>query len=157
VTPSDRRAAIERLLADYAWYIDQDRLEEWLDFFTEDAVYKIVPRENVEQGLPLTLFIAENKNMLRDRVVSLRRANIYNIHYDRHLLSAIRVVADGDAECAVEASFAVFHTDQEGESRIFSVGAYRDKIVFVGERALIKEKIVVVDTAAVRTLLSTPL
>ena len=157
MTPVERRAAIERLLADYAWCIDQDRLEEWLDLFTEDAAYRIVPRENLEQGLPLTLFIAENKNMLRDRVTSLRKANIYNIHYDRHLISGIRVVEDGAAACAVEASFAVFHTDQEGGTRVFSVGAYRDRIVFVGDRPLIREKIVVVDTAAVLTLLSTPL
>ena len=49
-----------------------------------------MPRENYVRGLPLQLMLCENKNMLRDRVISLRQANIYNIHVDRHLISAIR-------------------------------------------------------------------
>ena len=74
------RYSIENLIADYAHYIDDDRLEEWLDFFSEDCVYKILSRENVEQALPLELLSCRNKNMLRDRILSLREANIYNIH-----------------------------------------------------------------------------
>jgi hypothetical protein len=79
------REAAEELMSDYAELIDADRLEEWLELFTEDAVYQVLPRENVEQNLPVSLMLCTNKNMLRDRVVSLRNANEYNLHYDRHL------------------------------------------------------------------------
>jgi anthranilate 1,2-dioxygenase small subunit len=157
MTPMERRFAIETLLADYAYLIDQGRFEEWLDLFAEDSSYKIMPRENVEQNLPLSLFVAENKNMLRDRIASLRKANIFNIHYDRHLVSAIRVTGERDDIVSVEASYAVFHTDQEGGTRVFSVGTYIDTIVFVDGKPRIKDKLVVADTGAVLTLLSTPI
>ena len=153
----EERRAIEDLIADYADYIDSDRLEDWLDFFVEDCVYKIIPKENVDQDLPLTLMLCENKNMLRDRVASLREANIYNFHTDRHIVSTIRVHGKSNGAYDVSANYAVFQTNQEGATWIFSVGVYRDKIVFDGGTPKFKEKIVIVDTASIPKLLSTPL
>ena len=46
MTNAEVRDAINDLMADYCHYIDDDRLEEWLDFFTEDCHYKILSREN---------------------------------------------------------------------------------------------------------------
>ncbi len=90
-----RRDAAVELLFEYVARIDADRLEEWLDLFTEDARYQVVPRENVEQDLPASVILCTNKNMLRDRIVSLREANEYNLHYCRHLVSAPRVAELG--------------------------------------------------------------
>ena len=92
MTETSVRDAINDLMADYCHYLDDNRLEEWLDFFTEDCQYKILSRENVEDGLPLELLSCRNKNMLRDRILSLREANIYNIHFDKHLLDRKSVV-----------------------------------------------------------------
>lgn len=153
----EQRRAIEDLIADYAEYIDSDRLEDWLDFFVEDCVYKIIPKENVDQGLPLTLMLCENKNMLRDRIASLREANIYNIHTDRHIVSGVRIRGESDGAFDVSANYAVFQTNQEGATWVFSVGVYRDKIVFEEDVPKFKEKVVIVDTASIPTLLSTPL
>jgi len=153
----DERRAIDDLISDYAEFIDSDRLEDWLDFFVEDCIYKIIPKENVDQGLPLTLMLCENKNMLRDRIASLREANIYNIHTDRHIVSGIRVHGKTNGAYDVTANYAVFQTNQEGATRVFSVGVYHDKIVFDGGVPKFKEKVVIVDTAAIPTLLSTPL
>ena len=63
---------ITGLVYDYAHCIDDDRLEEWPDFFVEDCCYKIVPRENTDQGLSLPILYFDNKDMLRDRVLVLR-------------------------------------------------------------------------------------
>lgn len=153
----EQRRAIEDLIADYAEHIDSDRLEDWLDFFVEDCVYKIIPKENVDQGLPLTLMLCENKNMLRDRIASLREANIYNIHTDRHIVSSVRIRGESGGAFDVSANYAVFQTNQEGATWVFSVGVYRDKIVFEDDVPKFKEKVVIVDTASIPTLLSTPL
>ena len=45
---SSVREAADDLMNDYCELIDSDRLEEWLDLFTEDASYTVIPRENVE-------------------------------------------------------------------------------------------------------------
>ena len=153
----EQRRAIEDLISDYAEYIDSDRLEDWLDFFVEDCVYKIISKENVDQGFPLTLMLCENKNMLRDRIASLREANIYNIHTDRHIISGVRIRGESGGSFDVSANYAVFQTNQEGATWVFSVGVYRDKIVFENDVPKFKEKVVIVDTASIPTLLSTPL
>lgn len=156
-TTGDIRAALDDLLAEYGYLIDTDRLEDWLELFVEDCVYKIVPRENHVRGLPLSLMLCENKNMLRDRVQSLRSANIYNIHVDRHLISGVRYRGEVEGAHVVEASYAVFQTDQDGVSRLFSVGRYLDRVVFENGAPRFREKLVIADTSSVPTLLATPL
>jgi anthranilate 1,2-dioxygenase small subunit len=57
----------------------------------------------------------------------------------------------------VEANYAVFQTTLEGQSKLFSVGRYRDKIRLEGGTLRFCEKYVVVDTFSIPTLLATPL
>ncbi len=148
---------IEQLLAAYAALIDADRLEEWLDLFDEDSQYEIIARENVEQNLPLSLMLCDNKDMLRDRVMSLRKANIYNIHVDCHVLSLLRITSAAEDRCSADASFALFQSNQEGESRLFSVGRYEIEAKPSAQGWRLRKMRVVVDTGAVLTLLATPI
>jgi len=148
---------ITGLLSDYAHCIDDDRLEEWPDFFVEDCFYKIVPRENTDQGLSLPIIYFDNKNMLRDRVLVLRKALIYNIHYDRHLISNIRVVGEADGVYHVWSNFVVYQTDTEGATQLFITGKYDDKVVFVDGEPKFREKLALIDTSAVPNMISTPL
>jgi anthranilate 1,2-dioxygenase small subunit len=145
------------LMADYADLIDADRLEDWLGLFTEDARYDVVPRENVEQGLQVSLMVCANKAQLRDRISALRNANEYNLHYDRHLVSGVRVRAATDGTLEIGANYAVFQTNLEGQSRLFSVGRYQDRARLENGRLLLCDKKVIVDTYSVPTLLATPL
>jgi anthranilate 1,2-dioxygenase small subunit len=151
------RQAAQDLIDDYAELIDADRLEEWLDLFTEDCVYRVMSRENVEQNLPVPFVLCTNKNMLRDRIVSLRKANKYNLHYDRHIVSNVRVRPMQNGVAALNASYAVYQTTLEGRSQLFSVGRYQDRVKWEGDRLKLMEKLVITDTFAVLSLLATPL
>jgi len=144
------------LLDEYAARIDDDRLEEWLDLFAEDCCYRIVPRENHDQDLPLPIVLCPNKNVLRDRIVSLRHANKFNLHYDRHMISGVRASAEGDG-VRIEANFVVYQTSLEGESQLFAVGRYRDRARAERGRLLFVEKLVILDSFAVPHLIATPL
>ena len=64
------RIALSDLMAEYGMALDEDRLEEWVELFEEDCDYRVVTRENAEQGLPNVLMWCDNKNMLRDRIES---------------------------------------------------------------------------------------
>lgn len=61
----------------YVAALDNDRIEEWPGLFTDDCLYEIVSKENEDQGLPAPLMHCDGIRMLRDRIVSLRHANIY--------------------------------------------------------------------------------
>jgi len=155
------RNTVEELLHAYVHCIDDDRLEEWPAFFTEDCLYKIMPRENAERELPIALMYCDGRGMLHDRVVAHRAANLYAPHYYRHLVSALRILGEDKGVIAAQANYAVFRTMADpihyGESEIYSVGMYLDKIVFCEGKARFQEKVVVVDTCRIQSLLVTPL
>jgi anthranilate 1,2-dioxygenase small subunit len=148
------RAAVWDLLADYGGLIDAAKFDEWLGLFADQCRYQVMPRENFDRGLPAALVFCDSRAMLEDRIRALREANRYNIHTDRHLIGLPRLLQEGDV---VEAPFAVYQTDQEGETRLFATGLYRDRLVSAGGRLLISDKLVLLDTFAVPTLLAAPL
>jgi len=142
------------LLAEYGALIDLGKFYEWLDLFAEDCRYQILPRENFDRGLPAALVYCDSRAMLEDRIRALREANKYNIHTDRHVIGLPRILDDG---LAVEAPFAVYQTDQEGETRLFATGLYRDQLEISGPRLKIRDKLILLDTFAIPSLLATPL
>jgi anthranilate 1,2-dioxygenase small subunit len=154
--PDTIRHAAADLMAEYGLLIDEDRLEEWVDLFEEACDYKVVIRENVEQGLPNILIWCDNKNMLRDRVASYRDVNEYNLHWDRHVTGPLRFVGESAGTWTIEASYSLFQTDLEGASRLFSVGRYRIEFVMAGEAARIRTALVIADTGLIPTLLASP-
>jgi len=154
--PGDRFALYD-LCAAYGALIDAADFDAWLDLFAASCTYHIVPRENYEQGLPAGLVFCDSRAVLEDRIGALREANKYNIHTDRHLIGLPRVVGDAAHEALVETPFAVYQTDQEGETRLFATGLYRDRIVSEAGILKFREKLVLLDTFAVPSLLSTPL
>ena len=148
------RAALYDLFAEYGALIDAAKYDEWLDLFAEECRYQIIPRENFDRGLPAALVFCDSRAMLEDRIRALREANKYNIHTDRHVIGLPRILGD---HRSVEAPFAVYQTDQEGETRLFATGLYRDRIMPVWSRLKIRDKLILLDTFAVPSLLATPL
>jgi anthranilate 1,2-dioxygenase small subunit len=153
---TDRWAVLD-LLAAYGALLDQAKYDEWLGLFATECRYQVVPRENWEQGLPAALIFCDRRAMLEDRIMALREANKYNIHSDRHLVGLPLILGDADDALTVEAPFAVYQTDQEGETRLFATGLYRDRIAAVAGGLRIRDKLILLDTFAVPTLLATPL
>ena len=151
------RLAFYDLYATYGALIDAGDWNGWLDLFAAACRYQIIPRENADLGMSAGLIFCDSRAMLEDRIMALREANKYNIHWDRHVIGLPRVLEDAGAEISVEASFAVFQSDQEGCSRLFCTGLYRDRVVAEGEGLKFRDKTVLLDTFAVPSLLATPL
>jgi salicylate 5-hydroxylase small subunit len=51
--PAEVRMAVAELNADYAACLDDRRFDEWPEYFTDECVYRLQPRENHDRGLPL--------------------------------------------------------------------------------------------------------
>jgi anthranilate 1,2-dioxygenase small subunit len=146
---------IENLHARYAHALDEDRLEEWPNFFTERGVYRIATAENEARGLPLPVVYCEGRPMLRDRVQSLRHANIYEPQRYRHIVSSILVEKMDEKSAKSIANFLVVRTMENGESTLFASGRYVDRIA-LGEM-LYEERLVICDSRRFDTLLAIPL
>ncbi len=152
----DAQRAVEQLHARYAHALDADRLEEWPNFFTEGGVYRIATAENEERGLPLSVLYAEGRGMLRDRIASLRHANIYEPQRYRHIASSFLLEPISPTEVRSVANFLVVRIMQDGESVLFASGRYLDRVVLAPE-PLYAERVVVCDSRRFDTLLAIPL
>ncbi len=123
----------------------------------QHCCYKVVSRENYDRDLPAALIFCDSRAMLEDRIRALREANKYNIHTDRHIIGLPRIFKPDADEVLIEAPFAIYQTDQEGETRLFATGLYRDRLQPGKGGLRIRDKLVLLDTFAVPTLLATPL
>ena len=151
------RLALYDLYAAYGGLIDAAEWDAWLGLFAVACRYQIIPRENAELGLPAGLIFCDSRAVLEDRIMALREANKYNIHWDRHVIGLPRMLREAGAELLVEAPFAVYQSDQEGSSRLFATGLYRDRIISESGGLKFRDKTVLLDTFAVPSLLATPL
>jgi 3-phenylpropionate/cinnamic acid dioxygenase small subunit len=149
--------AVENLLARYVHALDDDRLEDWPEFFPEDGRYRITTAENFERKLPLPIIYADSRAMLRDRVSALRHANIYEAQRYRHAVSSVLVEGVGSGVVRATSNFQVVRIMHTGESTLFASGRYLDRIRFDGPVARFEEKVVVLDSRAVDTLLAIPI
>jgi anthranilate 1,2-dioxygenase small subunit/terephthalate 1,2-dioxygenase oxygenase component beta subunit len=148
---------VQEINARYVEAIDDDRLEAWPDFFTEDGRYRITTAENVAHGLPLSLIYATSRAMLRDRVRALREANVYESQHYRHVLGPPRVTAAEGASLRARTPFMVARVMHTGETMLFATGCYEDRVVIGTTDAHFAEKTVILDSRQVDTLLAIPL
>jgi 3-phenylpropionate/cinnamic acid dioxygenase small subunit len=154
---AELQLAVENLLARYVHAIDDDRLEDWPGFFTEKGRYRITTAENYERGLPLSIIYADSRAMLADRVSALRHANIYEAQRYRHVVSSTLVErVDVDTARAIS-NVQVLRVMHSGESMVFASGRYLDRIRLNDKDPCFEEKVVVLDSRAIDTLLAIPL
>jgi len=154
--PLSLRTRLADLYCAYGDALDEGELERWPDFFTEDCLYRVIPRENFEQGLPVALIYCESRNMLVDRVVALRETALYAPRKMRHLIGNIRLREIGPEGLRLTASFALYQTMLNQPSELFLCGRYHDRVVDDGESLRFAERICVYDSTVVPTSLVYP-
>jgi salicylate 5-hydroxylase small subunit len=153
----DLRLELEELYAEYVACLDEERFEAWPEFFTDDASYRIMPRENFERGLPMATLHCESKGYLQDRVVAIRQTSVYAPRYIRRLVSNIRILGWREDWLEVRANYAAFETLPDDPTRVFSVGRCHDRLVDVDGSLRFKEKLVIFDSELIPNSLIYPL
>ncbi len=137
---------IQQLYANYSSAVDSGQWDLWPEFFTEQCVYKIQPRENHERGFPLSTLSLTSKGMLKDRVYGISETLYHDPYYQRHVVGTpiVRKVEEG--RIYSEANYAVFRTKLDEESTVFNVGRYLDIIVLTPEGFKFAERLCIYDS-----------
>lgn len=117
-----------RLYSDYAAAVDAAQWDKWVEFFVNECEYKIQPRENFDRGFPLSTLALLSKNMLKDRVYGIHETLYHDPYYQRHVVGLPVIREEKDGVIVAEANYAVFRTKLSGESTVFNVGRYLDRI-----------------------------
>jgi 3-phenylpropionate/cinnamic acid dioxygenase small subunit len=151
------RHGIHELIAAYVDCIDGDRLEDWPDFFVEQCRYVITSRASHEAGLPHGVVYAASRGMLIDRVTALRQANIFEPHRYRHIVGPIRIERVDETVAQVCSNFIAVRIMHDGEMSLFAAGRYLDRIALTIQPYRFIERLVVLDSQKIDTLLVIPL
>ena len=106
------RELVENFLYKEAALLDEWRLDEWADLFTEDARY-IVPTTDLPDGDPQSdlVFIDDDITRIRARVSRLNSRHAHREYpwsRTRRFVSNVRVEETGESEISVTANVLVY-------------------------------------------------
>jgi 3-phenylpropionate/cinnamic acid dioxygenase small subunit len=150
-------ARLAMLNAEYARCIDDDALESWPGFFSDPCLYTITSRANHARGRPVGIIYADSQAMLKDRIASLRQANIYEAQRYRHIIGMPCVTDQQASQARAETPFAIYRITRDAKSDLFVTGCYQDKIAIGPEgRLALSERVVVCDSSVFDTLVAIP-
>lgn len=140
------RLEIDEFHALYCETLDRGAIEQWPEFFTEDAVYRITAKENHDAGLAVGLVYADSKPMLRDRAFAIARTQMFAPRYLRHFVTNTRVLSAERDLTHARANYLLLQTLMEGPTTIQQAGVYLDTFVRADGRLLLKERQCIYDT-----------
>ncbi len=120
---------VSQLLTEYAAVVDAADWDAWCELFTDEGIYKLIPRENHERGLPLATMDFESKGMLKDRAYAIRETLFHDPYYQRHVVGPPRVLEVQKNQVVCESNYAVFRTKLSELTMVFNVGRYLDTVV----------------------------
>lgn len=150
------RFSILDFYADYAALLDASRFDDWPLCFTQEALYRIVPRENRELGLPIAAMSCEGRAMMADRVASIKETMMARPRYLRHFQSmpVVRQVSAHDYH--VSGNVLVVETMSDQLTRIVLAGGFEDQVVATQTGCLLKDRCVIYDTLLLPDSLTVP-
>ena len=156
------RAEIDEFNTAYADCLDDGDLNDWIGFFTPDCIYKVLPRENLEQNLPLAVIYAEGHGGLTDRIVGVTKTTVYRKRYLRHFITNTRIRsvahdATGGDTVRAEANYQVLETLPGEYTKILNAGRYMDIFTRQGGTLKLKERLCVYDSEMVPATIVYPL
>lgn len=149
---------LTQLYGNYASAVDAADWDAWPEFFIDDCVYKLQPRENHERGFPLSTLAFDSKGMLKDRVYGIKETLFHDPYYQRHVVGTpvVRQV-DADGRIHAEANYAVFRTRLSKESTVFNVGRTLDEVVRTPQGLKFASRLVIYDSEMIPNSLIYPI
>lgn len=150
--------AVENLVYEWARAVDENRVEAICELLAPEGRYTVRSRFNADRGLPVALIDAHSAAQLRDRIKSMRIANIYEPHHYRHVVSGVQIVGEKDGALDVRSNLVVVRTmELDGTMKVFASGQCRDVVAVHAGTARFRSREIVLDSRAVETLLVIPL
>ena len=150
------RDALRDFYDEYYTILDDVRLDDWPALFTQDCIYRVIPRENFEAGYTLSTIYAESRLMLIDRVMGLTRTQMYAPRYYRRFPGPLRIVSRDDASVRTRHNLLVVQTLIDKQTEIVLSAVCHDVAVMDEDRLRLKERIVVFDSEMIPNSLIYP-
>jgi len=148
---------VQRLQERYISVLDTDRLEEWPELCTEDCAYEVLPTGNANYVRPGAIVRCFGRSMLLHWIASLRKATRLERHKYRHMTSGLEITSVDSDTIETQSNYVVVQTLADGESRIYQIGRYFDRVLHTVDGWRYQRRRAVYDASRVQTLLTAPL
>jgi p-cumate 2,3-dioxygenase subunit beta len=153
IMASISRSDVEDFLFREAELLDEWRLPEWLELFTDDAIYYVPATDLPADASPdhNLFYVADDRFRLSERVKRLmkRTAHAEFPHSKtRHLVSNVRIRERLDEDLVVGSAFVVYRTKDGVTDTYF--GSSRHRLVLQGGSFRIREKRCLLDSDGLR-------
>ena len=152
------RQEIDEFNAAYAAALDEQRLTDWVEMFTEDAFYTVISRENVDKGMLAGLIYCDSKAMIYDRAFALEKTAMFAPRYLRHFISNLQILGeDPDGTIRARANYLVIQVLYDRpEAKLHQVGIYHDVFRRVDGALRLAERRCIYDSLLVDNALCLP-
>jgi anthranilate 1,2-dioxygenase small subunit len=149
---------VDRFNAAYALALDEQRLNDWVEMFTDDAFYVVISRENADKGMPVGLIYCDSKAMIHDRAFATEKTSMFAPRYLRHIIGNLQILGDdGRGGIRARANYMVMQVLYDRpEAKIHQVGVYHDVFRRVGGVLKLAERRCVYDNLLVDNALCLP-
>jgi salicylate 5-hydroxylase small subunit len=151
------REDIAELMGAYAFCLDEGDHDSWPDFFTPDALYRVVPRENFERDLPLSTLSLQGHGMMRDRLYGVESTIFHAPYYQRHIISQTHIVSRESNSIEARTNYLVVRTKRDMPAEIFNTGVYHDRIVLTESGLKFAQRLCVFDNDLIPNSLIYPI
>jgi 3-phenylpropionate/cinnamic acid dioxygenase small subunit len=146
------RLEIDEFNTRYAAIVDRGDLQEWPNLFAENAIYRIISRENFDAGLPVGLVYCDSQGMLEDRVNAILKTMVYSPRAILHFITNVELLGIAqDATISAQANFLLVENLVDRNARLLMAGQYSDKLVRRQGQLLIKERHCIYDSTTIQT------
>jgi anthranilate 1,2-dioxygenase small subunit len=149
---------IHNFNAAYAAALDEQRLTDWVEMFTDDAFYVVISRENADKGLPVGLIYCDSKAMIYDRAFALEKTAMFAPRYLRHIIGNLQVLEqNGHPSIRARANYALIQVLYDRpDAKLHQVGVYHDVFRRVNGGLKLAERKCVYDNLLVDNALCLP-
>jgi anthranilate 1,2-dioxygenase small subunit len=144
--------------AAYAAALDEQRLLDWVEMFTDDAFYVVISRENADHGMPVGLIYCDSKRMIYDRAFALEKTTMFAPRYLRHIIGNLQILGeDPDGGIRARANYVLTQVLYDRpEAKLHQVGAYHDVFRRVDGELKLAERRCIYDSLLIDNALCLP-
>jgi p-cumate 2,3-dioxygenase beta subunit len=141
------RADVEDFLYQEAALLDEWRLEEWLDLFTQDCVYEIPPPDLPDADTARSFsLVHDERTLLEQRVIRLKKPTAhaeFPHSRTRRQITNVRILGHAGDEVMCTANFAVYRM-RHGIDVVF-IGRYEYVLKATPDGLKIKHRKAILD------------
>ncbi|GEM_PF-6050470 len=125
--------------------LDDFDVQGFVDEFTDDGSYRLIPRDNYERHLPVHV-IDDDKRRLLYRTKLITEHWHYERFREMRMLSNVMVDFPNPQTALAKSNLIVYQTDAEGRTNLHMACVLEDKLIASDGRWRIKDRLAILES-----------